>query len=396
MGHGAPEAANLEPSSQLWRAFPFAHMLRLSLFASLLLASAAPATAQETTPADQAGDQDDRLQFGGLVQTQFNTTSADAEDDTALTLRRVRLGVVAEITPAITGRIEAELANAAVGGAAELNEAYVLYQPVPAFGVLAGKGGRPFGIVDLTGAAALVPIERGARFRGADPVAQYKVLEALAYAGRSVGVQVLGDVEGLPIGLTYAAGYFTGSTGEEGDDADIRQLAARLTLTPIEGVAISGAATSRVFAQDDPIGLGDGGGATGADPQGETQRGSGYALDIELGNNGSPGFHLVAEAAIGTINPYTDDRFQSIQGWIAYRLPVASGGPVSALEPLFRASYADVDGPLGARDGILLTPGVNVYGAEGTRLMFNLDLFLPSADGEKTLTAFRAQAQVSF
>ena len=368
-------------------------MPRLFLAVAAFAAFAAPSLAQETTPVDRADGQDDRVEFDGLVQTQFNTTTADAPDETELSLRRVRLGVVAELTPAITGRIQAELANAAVGGSAELNEAYLLVRPAPAFGVIFGKAGRPFGIVDATGAAELVPIERGARFRGADPVAQYKVLEALAYAGRSVGAQVIGDVEGLPVGLAYAAGYFRGTTAEEGGDADIHQLIARVTLIPARGLAVSGAVTSRVFSREDPVGLGDEG-ALGADPQGETRRGAGFLVDVEVGENGRPGPHLVAEAAVGTINPYTDDRFRSLQGWAAYRVPVRAG-VLQAVEPLFRASVAEVDGALADRDGLLLTPGVNLYGAENSRLMLNADVFFPGGDADP-LVAFRAQAQVAF
>ena len=367
-------------------------MLRTALLAACLASSA---VAQETTPVDRADGQDERIEFDGLVQTQLNTTSADAPDDVALALRRVRLGVVAELTPTLTGRIQAELAGAAAGGSAELNEAYVLYRPAPAFGVLAGKGGRPFGLIDATSAGALVPIERGARFRGADPIAQYKLHEALAYAGRSVGVQALGDIEGLPVGVAYAAGFFTGSTAEEGGDADVRQLAARVTVTPAPGVAVSGAATSRVFAEDDPVGLGADG-ALGADPEGETRRGAGVALDVELGENGRPGLHVLVQGSAGTLDPYTDARFRSAQGWVAYRLPVAAAA-VSAAEPLLRVSAADADGPLGDRAGVLVTPGLNVYGPDArSRLMLNLDVFLPSADGAETLAAFRAQAQVAF
>lgn len=368
-------------------------MLRTATLCALI--GVLSASAQETSPADQAEAQDDRLTFGGLVQTQFNTTSADATDDTQLTLRRVRLGATAEVSPVLTGRIQAELAPAAVGGSAELNEAYVLFRPASAFGVLAGKGGRPFGIVDLTGAGDLVPIERGARFRGANPVAQYKVLEALAYAGRSVGVQVLGDLDG-PLPVTYAAGYFTGALSEEGGDADIRQLAGRVTVAPIDGLALSVAATSRAFSASDPVGLGPDG-ALGADPTGETRRGAAFAVDAEVGSNGAPGFHAVAEVAVGTINPFTDARFRTAQGWVDYRIPLG-GALLTAVQPLVRVSVADVDAPsaLAPSDGVLLTPGVNLYGAQGTRLMLNLDVFYPSADGADVLSAFRAQAQVAF
>ena len=305
----------------------------------------------------------------------------------------MRLSANARVSPQLSGRIQAELANAAVGGSAELNEAYALLELSPAVGVLVGKGGRPFGAVDATPASRLVPIERGARFRGAETVEQYGVLESLAYAGRSVGVQVLGDVEGLPVGrLAYAAGYFRGATGEEGDDADIRQFAARVQVSPVPGVGIGLAATSRAFGRDTPPGVVDGR-ALGGDPAGETERGAAYALDVVIGDYGRPGLVALAEVAAGTFDPFRDQRFVSAQGWVAYRLPVGDG-PLVAVEPLFRASVADVDGPLSPTEGVLLTPGLNLYAPGNTRLALNADVFLPG-EGD-ALFAFRSQVQIEF
>ena len=369
-------------------------LARVSLAVALVLA--APAVAQETAEDPDLGDQDTPVTFGGLVQTQFNT-SAEAEDATELALRRVRLSANARVSDAVSGRIQAELANAAVGGAAELNEAYALVQLAPAVGVLVGKGGRPFGIIDATTAAALVPIERGARFRGAEAVELYRTLEALAYAGRSVGVQVLGETSG-PLGLAYAAGYFRGATGEEGGDADVRQVAARVQVSPVSRLTVGLAVTNRAFARDAPPGVGPDG-ALGADPSGETRRGSGLTLDVAVGEYGRPGFHALGEVAVGTLDPFQDHAFRAAQGWVAYRARVpdaATGGLVVAVEPLLRASVADADGPLGERDGVLLTPGLNVYAAGNARLALNLDVFLPGGADDEALVAFRSQVQLAF
>lgn len=378
-------------------------LLRRALALAVLFLAAAP-HAQETAESPDLGDGGSELTFGGLVQTQFNTSPVEGADATELLLRRVRLSANARVSPLVSGRIQAELANAAEGGSAELNEAYALFEFAPALGVLVGKGGRPFGIIDATTAATLVPIERGARFRGAEAVELYRTLEALAYAGRSVGVQVLGETSG-PVGLAYAAGYFSGSTGEEGADADIRQFAARLQVQPLALLKVGVAATSRAFARDDPPGLETGGEATGSDPAGETARGAGFALDVEVGEYGRPGFHVLGEVAVGTLDPFRDHNFRAAQGWVAYRvggLGAATGGALVAVEPLFRASVADAEGPLGAAEGVLLTPGLNLYAARNTRLALNLDVFLPSGDGpgpaadDDALVAFRSQVQIAF
>ena len=370
----------------------------LVLALSLLVVFARPATAQETAESPDLGKSDETLSFGGLVQTQLNTTSADGADATELALRRVRLSANAKLSDFVSGRIQAELANAAAGGSAELNEAYALFSFAPPFRVLVGKGGRPFGVVDATTAATLVPIERGARFRGLRTVEQYRIMEELAYAGRSVGVQVLGETDVLPVGVAYAAGYFSGSTGEEGTDADIRQLAARLQLALTDWAAAGLAATSRAFVRNDPPGRGQDGTASGADANGVTRRGAGYALDVTLGSYGEPGPYLLAEFVTGTINPFLDERFTSAQAWLAYRvggLGAQTGNTLLAVEPIFRASWGDAEGPLDAVDGVLLTPGLNLYAAENTRLALNLDLFLPEGGGD-TAASFKAQVQIAF
>ena len=367
--------------------------LALAVFALAAL----PAAAQETAESPETEGSGRQITFGGLVQTQFSTTDQDEPEPTELRLRRVRLSANARVSPVLSGRIQAELANAAVGGSAELNEAYALLELSPAVGVLVGKGGRPFGAIDATTAARLTPIERGARFRGAETVELYGVLEALAYAGRSVGVQVLGDVEGLPVGLAYAAGYFTGSTAEEGTDADIRQLAARVQVSPVPGFAVALAVTNRAFGRDDPADLGPDG-ARGARPQGETRRASAVTLDVAVGDYGQPGFHGLLELATGTLDPFTDDTFRAVQGWVAYRaggLGASTGGVLVGVEPILRVSAADAQGPLDRADGVLVTPGLNLYGARNARLALNADVFLPSDDRD-ALFAFRSQVQIVF
>lgn len=364
------------------------------------------AAAQETAEDPNVGGQGPTVTFGGLVQTQLSTTSADSVDLTDLQLRRVRLGANAKINSFVSGRIQAELAGAAEGGSAELNEAYVLFSFAPPFQVLIGKGGRPFGIVDITSASRLIPIERGARFRGRRTVDHYRIMEELAYAGNAVGGQVIGEVPGLPFELTYAGGYFTGTAAEEAGSADVRQLAGRLQAKPLAWLTVGAALTSRVFAREDPVGQDTSavafGEASGFDPEGDTRRGQGYEVDLEIGSYGTPGFHLVGEFNAGTLNPFEDSRFTSGQVWAAYRfggdggLQQRTDSLLTGVEPLVRVSYGDTQGPLDRFDGVLVTPGLNLYAAENTRLALNLEFFLPEDESQDTAVAFRAQAQIAF
>jgi hypothetical protein len=377
-------------------------MLRTCLLLLLVLPLVPlPVLAQETAESPDL-ERDERVSLGGLVQTQFNTSSVDDVRQTEMRLRRVRLSADTRLNEFVSGRIQAELANAAVGGSAQLNEAYALFTFAPAFQILAGKGGRPFGIVDATSSSALIPIERGARFRGARTLGQYRVLEELAYAGRSVGAQVLGEAELGGVRLVYAGGYFRGATGEEGTDADIQQFAARVQASPVPWAKIAVAATSRVFAREDPVGsdaspepFPD---AAGADVVGEARRGAGYAVDFELGRDGEPGPTVLGVFAVGTVDPFRDQSFVSLQGWAAYRvggLDSVTGNNLLAVQPLVRASWSDVEGLLDAFDGLFLTSGVNFYAASRTKLALNLDLFFPE-DGSAMLSSFKVQVQIAF
>ena len=54
---------------------------------------------------------------------------------------------------------------------------------------------------------------------------------------------------------------------------------------------------------------------------------------------------------------------------------------------------------LGASEGTLVTPSLNLYAVQNTRLALNLDAFLPAqADGgrDDTHVAFRSQVQIAF
>lgn len=334
--------------------------------------------AQETVENPEFENRGVQLQFGGLVQTQFNTTtSGRAEEVTELLLRRVRFSVNARVNELISGRIQAEFATEA----AELNEAYLLLAPDPGVQFLAGKGGRPFGIIDANTAATLIPIERGASIRGEQTLELYRILEVIAYAGRSVGVQVFGEPTGAPLGLVYAVGYFSGAVAEEGEDADIQQVAARLQIEPLPSLLIGSALSSRKF------------GSCMDCVDRVEERGSAWEVDAQYGEYGTPGWILLAQYSAGALNPFTGADFRGAQAWAAYRTPPLARY-VAGVEPLLRWSYGDPEGELSPFGGTLWTPGVNLYLGRNNRLMLNYDIWTPE-EGEAE-SAFRAQMQLAF
>jgi hypothetical protein len=102
--------------------------------------------------------------------------------------------------------------------------------------------------------------------------------------------------------------------------------------------------------------------------------------------------------AVGTVDPFRDQSFVSLQGWAAYRvggLDSVTGNNLLAVQPLVRASWSDVEGLLDAFDGLFLTSGVNFYAASRTKLALNLDLFFPE-DGSAMLSSFKVQVQIAF
>ena len=365
----------------------------LCAFALLLpLKTLAQETAEDP---DLEEESSSSVQWGGMVQTQLNTSNASgAQDRIDVLLRRVRLNADARVNEQLSGRIQAELANVAIGGDAQLNEAYLLYEPSPNLGILIGKGGRPYGILDGIPAAQLLPIERGARFRGAEAVELYRVHEVLAYAGRSVGAQVLGSFGPKDLRVDYAAGYFTGSQGEEGASADIDQLAARAQVTFAQAVQVGVAVSSRSFGEQDRPGVAPDGSVSGSAPRGNTERGEGVTLDVRMGQFGAPGWHAMIAGALGTIDPFEGHTYYGATGWFGYLFALPHR-TFRGLEPFVRSNVAFVQGPLSQQDGVLLTPGLNLYLPKGARFAINADLFRFHDQGT-WISSFKAQAQLVF
>ena len=60
-----------------------------------------------------------------------------------------------------------------------------------------------------------------------------------------------------------------------------------------------------------------------------------------------------------------------------------------------RSNVAFVQGPLSQHDGLLLTPGLNLYLPRDARLALNADLFRFHDQGD-WIASFKAQAQLVF
>ena len=102
-------------------------------------------------------------------------------------------------------------------------------------------------------------------------------------------------------------------------------------------------------------------------------RGHAFEVDMEVGTF-APGLHMLGEIAFGDADPQADRDFFGAQGWLAWRSePISS--TVSAIEPIFRASYGD-PGDESVSEATLLTPGINVHFGGRNRFMVNYDFVL--------------------
>ena len=331
-----------------------------------------------SAPAQISVDSDAfEITVGGRMQTQFNTTTIREDAPSELILRRARLELEVRVNDLVFAALKPEFA----GGTATLRDAFVRLDFSPAVKVLAGQAYRPFGLIEQTSSTRILPIERGLRVRGLDAADHYTLVNGLKYSDRDVGLQVMGAPGFLPLGMTYQAGVFRGPLHGESSIDDSYQYAARLTVKPVDVLRIGAGWSSRHFVAAP---------ASVADP---FVRGHAYEVDFELGTY-DPGLHLLGEIAFGDADPNADIGFFGAQGWLAWRSAPLSR-VVSAVEPLVRASYGEVDGA--AYTTTLLTPGLNIYFGGRNRFMVNYDFALLDGDvADGTEGAFRAQLQVAF
>lgn len=369
-------------------------MLRGVVWAMVLAVVAATPVWSQAVPV--------RVQLGGRMQFQWNTTSV-ARDETGSTAalpsstfeyRRVRLNAQVQVGDWIRGRLEPDFAMGRVG----LRNAWLAFELDSALVIRAGQFKKPFGLVMLTSSEVVPVIERGVRIRGLEnalvtgdaggvittvrgaalPGEQWQIAEVMRYHGYDMGVAV----EGRKGRFGWAGGVFNGQGGDAAAEDGAPSAAARLTVDGAPGVPLRlGAAWSR-RTLNWPL------------PQSqETRTGNAFGVDLELGGF-RRGLWLLADVTVGE-NLATQEQFAGAQVVGAWFVP-AGGGRVEGLEPVARFSWGDPDRTIAGDEGVLLTPGVNVYFFGRNRLMFNWDVYLPRGDRFDAQHAARAQVNLQF
>jgi len=374
--------------------------------AVVLFLSAAPLSAQII----EAGDV--KLRLLGRVQTQFSTTSIDEEELTAagrplataipstqFETRRIRFGAELEFEKWLVGKLETELGLARL----QIRDAFLNMAFDPRFQLRVGQFKKPFSLMQLTSSSVWPVIERGVRIRGL--LESIAVRDSLAGGTRVIqnfrGIPVIGEeqellelflyqnfdqgaaVHGRFGALGYYAGVFNGSGWDRPDDNDSKSYAGRLTLgfTKLP-IVLGGAVSYREFRVRNQPTIVD-------------SNGIAFEGDIEIGAFRKKGIHVMGEFTIGDNMVQTDDQFLAGQGIVAWFQPL-NNQRIEGLEIAGRASYGDPRRELEEDEGLLLTPGVNVYFFGRNRLMFNWDWYLMSSRLGESENALRAQVQFYF
>jgi hypothetical protein len=125
-----------------------------------------------------------------------------------------------------------------------------------------------------------------------------------------------------------------------------------------------------------------------------TVDGTAYEADIEIGAFRRAGIHVLAEVTTGTNLGADTANFLGAQAIASYFIPI-DHERFEGVELAGRVSHGDPSDAVDDDDGLLLTPGINLYFHGRNRLMLNWD-FYQASKRFADQNALRAQAQFYF
>jgi hypothetical protein len=345
-----------------------------------------------------------RVELHGRMHYQWNTTSVRPEDTASgaaiapstFEHRRARLSADVYVSDWIHGRIEPEFA---MGGSVRLRHAWVALALDDAVTVRAGQFKKPFNLIQLVSGSHVPLIERSVRIRSLDAALrhaldegvlrdvrgevllgeEHALLDVQRYTGYDMGLAV----EVQHRGLGVSAGVFNGQGSDVRDENAGLSGAARVSWRSEPGtpVTLAGGWSRRVLNWPQPSST-------------ETRSGNAFGADIEVGGFRRAGMWLLGEVMMGD-NLASGERMRGAHVMAALHRPTG-GKRLEAWEPVGRVSWGDPDSTVDGDDGVLLTPGFNLYFAGRNRLMLNWDVYLPGGAGLQTQHAARAQINLEF
>jgi hypothetical protein len=282
-------------------------------------------------------------------------------------------------------------------GRLTLRSAWVAFELDSALVVRAGQMKKPFGVMWLTSGTTTPVIERGVRIRGLTDALRaadegtlavlrdelvvgehYALLDVQRYTAYDMGLML----EGRRGSLAWAGGVFNGGGADtRAENAGVSGAARVTWQAPVRAPLTLGAGWSR-RVMNWPRAV-----------DAETRAGNAFEVDVELGGF-RRGLWVLGEVATGD-QLAAQQRFVGAQLITAYYMGGGTGR-VEGWEPVARVSYGDPDRSVAGDEGVLLTPGVNLYFVGRNRLMLNWDLYLPAGDRFDAQHALRAQVNLYY
>jgi phosphate-selective porin OprO/OprP len=176
----------------------------------------------------KAGGKAEALQFGGLMQTQFESgdrgDSRFSDANARAYLRRARVNLSGRFIEEFNFRVEMELAGSlanTTGFRAQLTDAYLNWNRYDSANVRAGQFKTPFGYEQLYLDPRLYTVERS-------------LVSDRLTPGRQIGIQLGG--EAYYERFNYAVGFFNGTAMNQNfNDNDKFMTTARVSVVPFSG-----------------------------------------------------------------------------------------------------------------------------------------------------------------
>lgn len=365
-----------------------------------LLVCVCPRSARAQTP---------NMRVAGRVQTQYRMSGGDssavyntAAVNNGFEVRRLRIQADVRIGDNITMVLQPSFEM----GSLRMRDAFVRVGLTPQLGLAIGQEKSPFQRYELTSSNNLPSIERGVRILGlSGREGTNDILANNGYASHDLGAFLDWTAPGNT--YTLRVGVQNGSRESTADVNNAKSFFARATAVvmtnaddqPVLQVGASLAARDRAICAT----------CTGiivyyADSSKTT---TAFGLDLEYGGF-RPGWHVIADFATGDNVP-TNRRinsgrntgnlvntadsnvvtFRALSLVGAYRIATRGADTriVKTVEPALRIDYADPNTSVSNDQGILFTPGVNVYFANSVILRTALDWYQYEVGG----TSFTAR-----
>jgi len=324
-----------------------------------------------------------KLTVTGRMQALWSHSTIDGDPSNEFLLRRARLAIKLSVNDWVSGIVEPDFA--VTDQKVDLKDAFFKMEPHDNFSIIVGQTKRRFDIFELTSSTQMLIIERDGRIGRLKVPSYSKLTEELGYADRDIGVFLMAHDEDERINIE--AGLTNGAGANKKAEYGRKAFQGRVSLKPLAETDLSIHVGTSVKPYDN-------GAATDSLKYAAAFEGS-----LEYGNFKS-GPHVQAGVVVGknyTVLVANDSpSFTALQGIAAYKRKIADSKWFEAVEPVIRVSYADPNTDLADDGGILVTPGLNLFVVDRTRLSLNADIFLPqessapTAPNEKTEVGIKA------